>query len=238
MRRGIFVIFLIIPVIGWVQQAPKNYLQALDAIAKQQYPQAQQLLLAVIQDPTTPKEYQARSYNYLGDIALTSQSYQTAQTYYRKVLESYNDTQIYPRALYNMARMYVIMGDNDAGIALLSDYLNRYAAEDANEDGALYWLGRAFLAKGEYYRALGLYRELLSRFPSSAYAYHSRQAIQAIESTLRASSSKETDAKKVAEEQAHYLRMLSRLLDMQNQLLDLKKQKIDELKKMLVREEL
>ncbi|URA10392.1 tetratricopeptide repeat protein [Thermospira aquatica] len=236
MRKVYVLVFLGWGCLFWANQPPKTYLQALDAIASQNYTLAQSLLQQSLQDPLMPKEYQARAYNYLGDIALVNQSYQTAQKYYRRVLESYSDTAVYPRALYNMARMYVIMGDHEAGVALLSDYLNRYALEDANEDGALYWLGRAFSARGEYYRALGLYRELLKRFPSSAYAYHTRQLIQTIESSLQSTRTTESDLQKISADQTQYLKMLARLLELQNQLLDLKKQKIDELKALLGKE--
>ncbi|MFN3660514.1 MAG: tetratricopeptide repeat protein [Brevinematales bacterium] len=218
----------------WAQEPSKTYLEAMDAIAKQHYTEAQTLLQKVIQDPLTPREYQARAYNYLGDIALVSQSYQAAQTYYKKVLESYSDTSVYSRALYNMARLSILSGDNEAGIALLSDYMNRYASNDANEDGSLYWLGRAFASKGEYYRAMGLYRELLSRFPSSVYAYHARQSLQTIENSFKTSTN--SDINLIQAEQTKYLRLLAKLLDLQNQLLDLKKQKIDELKILLARE--
>lgn len=219
----------------WAEEPSKTYLQAMDAIARQNYTEAQGLLQKVIQDPTTPREYQAKAYNYLGDIALVSQSYQTAQSYYRKVLESYSDTPVYSRALYNIARLSILSGDNDAGIALLSDYINRYASHDANEDGALYWLGRAFAAKGEYYRAMGLYRELLSRFPSSVYAYHTRQSLQTIENSLKTTTGS-SDINTIRADQAKYLRLLAKLLDLQNQLLDLKKEKIDELKTLLAKE--
>ncbi len=236
MRRIYGLVFFVWVSVLWANQPPKTYLQALDAIASQNYTLAQSLLEQSLQDPLTSREYQARAYNYLGDIALVNQSYQIAQKHYRRVLESYSDTSVYPRALYNMARMYVILGDHEAGVALLSDYLNRYASDDANEDGALYWLGRAFSARGEYYRALGLYRELLKRFPSSAYAYHTRQLVQTIESSLHTTRTAESDLQKVSADQAQYLRMLARLLELQNQLLDLKKQKIDELKVLLGKE--
>jgi tetratricopeptide (TPR) repeat protein len=131
--------------------------------------------------------------------------------------------------------MFVIVGDYDAGIALLSDYLNRHAVNDANEDGALYWLGRSFAAKKEYYRALGIYRELLNRFPSSVYAYQTRQFVQDIEKSLQASTS-EKDIQKIAVRQNRYLTLVAELLELQNKLLDLKKQKIDELTLMMSRE--
>jgi len=235
MRKTYLLVLFLIPAWLGAASAPQTYLQALDAIAAQNYTEARTLLEKVITDPQTPREYQARAYNYLGDIALVNQSYQTAQGYYRKVLESYSDTPTYSRALYNMARMYVILGDYDAGIALLSDYINRYASQDAQEDGALYWLGRAFAGKGEYYRAMGLYRELLARFPSSAYAYHTRQSLQTIESSLTKSTDS-TDLSRIQTSQSQYLKLLSRLLDLQNQFLDLKKQQIDELKTLLSRE--
>ncbi|MCX7882983.1 MAG: tetratricopeptide repeat protein [Brevinematales bacterium] len=236
-RQKVLLFLFLFFSLGWTSGAPKLYLKAMDALASQEYANAEELLSKVIQDPQTPREYQAKAYNYLGDIALVNQSYQKAQSFYRKILESYSDTPVYSRALYNMARMYVILGDEEAGIALLSDYMNRYAVSDANEDGALYWLGRAFAAKKEYYRAMGLYRELLARFPSSAYAYHTRQSLQTIENTL-STTSRDTDTQKIQTNQAKYLKLLARLLDLQNQLLDLKKQKIDELKMLLSKENL
>jgi outer membrane protein assembly factor BamD (BamD/ComL family) len=118
-------------------QVRDTYVSGVQALANGQLLEAESAFKTIIALPLTApyadevKRYQARAYYFLGDVYFMKRSYEQAISYYRIVLQKYQDSDIYPRTLYKLGRTYILQEEYTDGIGLRKSYLSRYDTDAA-----------------------------------------------------------------------------------------------------------
>jgi len=86
----------------------------------------------------------------------------------KDLISKYSDPRIVPLAYYKMAEAYLKKGDNASALATLKDLSN--IKDGMFRDMALMENAKILESQGKGEEAKGIYKELLTKFPNSAYA--------------------------------------------------------------------
>lgn len=126
------------------------------------------------------KPYISKAYYFLGDIYFIKEDFKKAITFYRIVLTKYRDEEIASFALYKLGRTLVISDKLEEGIGVLQEFIINFPEEKDLISASYYWLGRAFLKKGDREKAIASYKKILEEYPESYFAYEVRVKLDAL----------------------------------------------------------
>jgi TolA-binding protein len=222
------------------------YLKAVKALAENDLSEAMSGFKTIISiteiaadSKSTLKRYQARSYYFLGDSYFMQKNYVQAVENYRIVVQTFQDSEIYTKALYKLGRTLVLDKKYSEGITVLNDYISKYGDKDNLGDNALYWLARGYMGMKDFHVSLNTMELILNKYPDTALAYDIRSFIDKLQSIIMEESEKnkkvetiisEVDTlkqknQKLAQEKK-LLEKISELLLIKQRLLEIKAEKI------------
>ncbi len=212
----------------------KMYKEALTEFGKGNITKAESNFIIISRNPKRDikvyREFIAKSHYFLGEIYFLKEDFRKSITYYRVVLEKFQDEEIYEKALYKLGRTLIIADRLDEGIAVLEDFNRKYTTSNG---ASYYWLGRGYLKKGEKEKALSSYEKLLSLYPDSPFAYEVRETLATF-GEIKKNDNKISNLKinpEIEREKEHRLKLdkkkellkkISYLLEIKQRLLEIK----------------
>lgn len=255
MKKGLPALLLALPLLLLLNGAAAQdvgvlrgiYMKGVQALADNDLVQAEKsfLDLAELPDRKENEYYKSRSCYFLGDVYFIKQDYEKSVSYYRTVVQKYQDSDIYSRTLYKLGRTLVLQGRFEEGIAVLNDYKAKYDNTDKMADNTLYWIGRGYVGKQDYQAAIATFRLILTNYPDTALSYDVRSTIATLTKMVddqarvrerMAGLTNDVAALRMKNEQLNrdrqMLEKMSRLLTIKERLLEIKREKIDLLEKM------
>ena len=92
--------------------------------------------------------------------------YESAQTALEDYIKRFPSSRLVPRARLLQAQTRFRLGDSDGALAILEEH--QPADDEPLRDRYIYWKAEIAFLRGEYSRASGLYRQIVTEAPSSA----------------------------------------------------------------------
>ncbi len=122
--------------------------------------------------------YHAKVLYWLAESLFSLEKYPEAYRYYLELMDTYPQSKLVESATYGAGKSAYLSADYTNAVKYLSLYIARYDNVFSREDDALFYLGKSYLSLGDKMRAIELFKQLVSRYPSSPYTYEIRGTLE------------------------------------------------------------
>ncbi len=239
-----FLVFIVIFFFSFsfsseIAEIRKLYQSALIYLDEGKLDLAETNLISILRYPNQNRKairtFVSKAHYFLGEVYFIKEDFNKAIINYRIVLERFKEEEIYSKTLYKLGRTLIIADRLNEGIGVLEDFILNYPQNSELIPSSYYWLGRAYLKKGERNRAISYYKKILESYPNSYFAYEVRESLKTLSgmeenegmiSNIPFVTNKniliEKEKKEKLEKEKELLKKIIALLEIKQELLELK----------------